>query len=180
MMNKDELFKKFRYPSESDIKFKDKDDIKNIYKDFQSEQKDYNGDCHYFNLGVREKYNPNFKLAGVNPVKPIYETETKHLNKEMNNILNSKEHKEDYYNNIIGNSKNEIDQMNRINKRDHIKEIFSTLNFNRKPTLYSESYEYTTEKKNDTIDQKHEYHYQKSFMKTYEENKHMHKIILRK
>jgi hypothetical protein len=70
--------------------------------------------------------------------------------------------------------------MNQINKTDHVKKIFSTLNFASKPTSYAESFEYNTDKKRSTIDHDFNNHYKKSFIKTYEESKISHKIILRK
>lgn len=65
-------------------------------------------------------------------------------------------------------------------KKDHIKQIFSTLNFKPKPTSYTEDYEYSDEKKHDTLNPDLLHHYKKSFMKTYEQEKMKHKIIIRK
>ena len=182
MLNRDEFGSKLRLPQESDLIESNKlpSSIKNIYSDFKSEVKDPLKDLPYLNLERKIAYNPFHQLSGLTPGKNTYETENIKLNKEMQKIVTDREAREDYYKNIVAKNKDDIRQINTINKRDHVKSIFSTLNFARKPTSYTETFDYTTDKKKSTLDHNAEYHYKKSFMKTYEENRIMHKIILRK
>ena len=55
-----------------------------------------------------------------------------------------------------------------------------TLNFKQKPTSYTETYNFTDEKRDETNNPDTLHHYKKSFMKTYEESKLKHLIIIRK
>ncbi len=129
---------------------------------------------------ANREYNPYSKFTGLNPINKQFNTESKFLNKEIESINKDKDTKENYYKDVLQQSKIEVNQQKSIQKKDHIKKIFSTLNFPLKPTSYNETFEYSTEKKTNTIDHSFDNHYKKSFMKTYEENKIMHQIILRK
>jgi hypothetical protein len=68
----------------------------------------------------------------------------------------------------------------KANKTDHIKKIFSTLNFKTKASTYDNAFDFDNEKKKETLDRDFTNHYKKSEMKTYEENLIRHKIIIRK
>ncbi len=65
-------------------------------------------------------------------------------------------------------------------KKDHIKQLFSALNFKPKPTSFQEAFEFTEEKKQATLNVDLYYHNLKSFMKTYEQEKLKHHHIIRK
>lgn len=126
------------------------------------------------------EFNPYSQFTGLNPIDKQFLTESKKLNKNMEQINSDPQKQEDYYKTIMGETKKEIDFQKNINKKDHVKKLFATLNFPAKATSYRETFEYNYDKKRATLDHDFETHYKKSFMKTYEENKIMHKIILRK
>lgn len=126
------------------------------------------------------EFNPYSQFTGLNPIDQNFLTETKKLNKDMDLINSDHQNQENYYKTILGETKKEIEFQKNINKKDHVKKLFNTLNFPTKPTSYRETFEYNYDKKRATLDHDFESHYKKSFMKTYEENKIMHKIILRK
>ena len=88
--------------------------------------------------------------------------------------------KEEFYLGIAHKNKEEIKYLKRQNKTDHIKKIDRALNFKAKPSSYTETYEFGEEKRNETNNPDTLHHYKKSFMKTYEESKLKHLIIIRK
>ena len=147
------------------------DKMKNlIVNDFDDTKKNYKGIL----------YNPYEQLCGLSAVNNKFETETGKLNKQMNIINSNIKEKENYYKHVLGESKNEVKFQKTVNKKDHIKKLFSTLNFPQRDSCYNDDYNYNSDKKTTTIDHDFGNHYKKSFMKTYEENKIMHSIILRK
>lgn len=131
-------------------------------------------------LNSTNPYNPYSKLSGLNPINNTFQTETKNFNKEIDSINKDIYSKEDFYKNVLAQNKLEVNKQKAVQKTDHIKKIFSALNFPTKPSSYNEAFDYNYEKKKVTIDHEYDNHYKKSFMKTYEEIKHMNKIILRK
>lgn len=180
MYDRDNFFQNFIMPNKSDIVNKNDAQVRNIYENFKDEEYDPTVNYPYYQIERKNKYNPLSQLAGLSPLENNYQTEVNKLNKDMSLINKDKDTREEFYRKVKENNKRDIELMNKTNKRDHIKGIFSTLNFGRKPTSYTDSYEYTTQKKKSTIDHEFDNHYQKSFMKTYEENKIAHQIILRK
>lgn len=179
--------KNFNYPTPEDLK----DEKTNILEIYERDNKllkarnqpdeKYLEDRPYESLNKKfTDYNPFSKIAGACPGKNNYETESSHLNRHMKEINRDKQSQSDFYNKNGNEIKNEIHFLTKVNKADHVKKIFSTLNFRNKPTSYNESYLYTAEKKQDTIDHQFNNHIMKNPMKTYEENKIMHQIIIRK
>ena len=65
-------------------------------------------------------------------------------------------------------------------KKDHVKQIFSTLNFKTNASTYQDDFFYSEEKKESTLHPDLYYHHLKSFMKSYEQEKMKHKTITRK
>jgi hypothetical protein len=65
-------------------------------------------------------------------------------------------------------------------KKDHVKQIFSTLNFKTNTSTYQDDFYFSEEKKESTLHPDLYYHYLKSFMKSYEEEKMKHKNLIRK
>ena len=64
--------------------------------------------------------------------------------------------------------------------KDHVKEIFSALQFPAPNSSYTDDYQYTEDKSYNTLHPDDVYHYKKSFMKTFEQEKMKHKIVIRK
>jgi uncharacterized protein YqfB (UPF0267 family) len=64
--------------------------------------------------------------------------------------------------------------------KDHVKEIFNALQFPAPNSSYTDDYQYTDDKSYNTLHPDDEYHYKKSFMKTFEQEKMKHKIVIRK
>lgn len=158
----------------SNFKQEEKDNSNINYKDEIKIKKNSK-----FNKGIGINYNLNQQISGLSSINNTYETETKKLNNEINAINFNNTEKENYYNNILGSNKTEINNQKEFNKRDNIKKLFSTLNFPNKNSSYYDDYYYDKEKKNLTINHNYDNHYMKSFMKTYEECKAMHSHILR-
>lgn len=107
-------------------------------------------------------------------------TTAKDFNKEIAQKNKDNKSKEDFYLNIAHKNREEINYLRRQNKTDHIKKIDMALNFKPKPTAYTETYNFTDEKRDETNNPDTLHHYKKSFMKTYEESKLKHLIIIRK
>lgn len=107
-------------------------------------------------------------------------TTAKDFNKEIDFINATDEGRETFYKGLQLKSRKEIKYLNQQNRKDHIKGIDSTLNFKSRPTQFTESFKFTKGKENETNNPDSLHHYKKSFMKTYEESKLKHLIILRK
>lgn len=163
---------KLKMPSQNDIEDTYTSDVNKIYESKEKIEEE--------KQSKRFSYNPYHQMCGLNPRENTFETETKHLNSEMKKINTNSDDQEKYYKGVLVENRKEIEFQKKINKKDHIKGIFSALNFPVKPTNYKEAFEYSYDKKKNTIDHDFDNHYKKSFMKTYEENKLMHKNILRK
>lgn len=130
----------------------------------------------------RSDVRPFNHIGGLRPYLNEDQTITtaKDFNKEIAQKNIDNKSKEDFYLNIPHKNREEINYLRRQNKTDHIKKIDMTLNFKQKPTSYTETYNFTDEKRDETNNPDTLHHYKKSFMKTYEESKLKHLIIIRK
>lgn len=130
----------------------------------------------------RSEVRPYNHIGGLRPYDSNEQNRTtaRDFNKHITEVNSTEESKRDFYLDIAHKNKKEIDYLNAQNKVDHIKKIDLALNFKMKPSTFTDSYNFTDEKKHDTDNPDTLHHYKKSFMKTYEESKLKHLIILRK
>jgi len=86
---------------------------------------------------------------------------------------------------------NETAFLKKVNKNDHIKKMFATLNFKTQGSTYGNFYgkqnnffkflvDFDKNKEKTTNEVDRALHFKKTFIKTYEEAKIKHKIIIRK
>ena len=64
--------------------------------------------------------------------------------------------------------------------KDHVAILFNSTNFESKPSTFTETFFYSDQKKNDTINTDLEHHLRKSFMLTFDVEKMKQKYIIRK
>ena len=102
------------------------------------------------------------------------------MNKEIAKHNIDQESKNKFYTKIYKDNLHERDYLNLQNKADHIKKIDLALNFEVKPTTYTEAFEFTDKKKYRTNHPDDEYHFKKSFIKTYTDFKIRQGHIMRK
>jgi hypothetical protein len=58
----------------------------------------------------------------------------------MDNIFVSEKNKEHFYEEVKKFQEEEVNYLKKVNKNDHIKKIFSTLNFKNKGSSYTTDY----------------------------------------
>lgn len=68
------------------------------------------------------------------------DTATRITNKQMDQVMNNKDSKESFYKSIKEFQEKEVEFLKKHNKIDHVKKIFSTLNFKPKPSSYTDSF----------------------------------------
>lgn len=64
-------------------------------------------------------------------------TSSKAFNQHMTQILKDKEYKDNFYKTVKDFQEKEVEFLKKTNKQDHIKKIFSTLNFKSKGSSYN-------------------------------------------
>ena len=146
---------------------------------------EYDGDPVYtrmVNQGKLQTINVYNNIGGLRPYMPEenFDTTTKRFNHEIAKNNSNKETKNAFYTKIYKDNLHERDYLNLQNKADHIKKIDLALNFEVKPTTFTEHYKFTDKKKYSTDHPDDEHHYKKSFMKTYTEFKIKQGHIMRK
>lgn len=146
----------------------------NQIKDFKDNEKNKN------EYEIKSEKSILSKICGLAPKSNIYITENNKLNQEIHEINTDEKSKSNFYLQQKHEKDKELAYQKKVYRADHVKNLFSNMTFPRKETSYSEAYEYTTEKKFMNIDHSFSNHCKKSFMKTYEEAKHNHKLVLRK
>ena len=121
-------------------------------------------------------------IGGLRPYLPEenFDTTFKRLNHEIAKHNANPESKNAFYTKIYKDNLHERDYLNMQNKADHIKKIDLALNFETKPTTFQDSYRFTDKKRYCTDHPDNEYHFKKSFMKTYTEFKIKQGHIMRK
>ena len=134
------------------------------------------------NQGKLQTINVYNNIGGLRPYMPEenFDTTTKRFNHEIAKNNSNQETKNAFYTKINKDNLHERDYLNLQNKADHIKKIDLALNFDVKPTTYTDHYRFTDKKKYCTDHPDDEYHYKKSFMKTYTEFKIKQGHIMRK
>ena len=92
------------------------------------------------NEGKLERINVYNNIGGLRPYLPEenFDTSNKRLNKEIAKHNINKESKYNFYTKINKDNLHERDYLNLQNKADHIKKIDLALNFEMKPTTYTE------------------------------------------
>ena len=166
------------------------EEIPNLYINknnfiYDKEALEYDDDPVYtrmVNEGKLKTINVYNNIGGLRPYLPEenFDTSNKRLNKEIAKHNINKESKNKFYTKIYKDNLHERDYLNLQNKADHIKKIDLALNFDMKPTTYTETFEFTDKKKYRTNHPDDEYHFKKSFMKTYTEFKIKQGHIMRK
>ena len=121
-------------------------------------------------------------IGGLRPYMPeeTFDTSMRRFNYEIAKHNADNESKNTFYTKVYKDNLHERDYLNLQNKADHIKKIDLALNFKSKPTTFQDSYRFTDKKKYCTDHPDDEYHYKKSFMKTYTEFKIKQGHIMRK
>ena len=132
--------------------------------------------------GKLQTINVYNNLGGLRPYIPEenFSTTTKRFNHEISKHNINQETKNSFYTKIYKDNLHERDYLNLQNKADHIKKIDLALNFEMRPTTFTDHYNFTEKKKYCTDHPDDENHYKKSFMKTYTEFKIKQGHIMRK
>ena len=132
--------------------------------------------------GKLQTINVYNNIGGLRPYmrEENFDTSTKRFNHEIAKHNSNQESKNTFYTKIYKDNLHERDYLNLQNKADHIKKIDLALNFEVKPTTFTEHYKFTDKKKYSTDHPDDEHHYKKSFMKTYTEFKIKQGHIMRK
>ena len=132
--------------------------------------------------GKLQNINVYNNIGGLRPYMPEenFDTTTKRFNYEIAKNNSNQEIKNSFYTKIYKDNLHERDYLNLQNKADHIKKIDLALNFEVKPTTFADHYKFTDKKKYATDHPDDEYHYKRSFMKTYTEFKIKQGHIMRK
>ena len=174
----------------NELKRHDNSEIPDLYINTYNQNKDlssleYDDDPVYTRMEAEGKIpviNVYNNIGGLRPYLPEenFDTNTKRFNYEISQHNKDKDKKSEFYKKIYKDNLHERDYLNLQNKADHIKKIDMALNFEMKPTTYTDTFEYTDKKKFRTENPDTEYHSKKSFMKTYTEFKIKQGHIMRK